>query len=178
MTIDPILHLALRGVLVLLFAAALLHKLQSRRAFLGTMSHYLVVLRLGTRTANAAYPAVVAGEVTITAALCGAVSAPWPAIAAGAAFALYGALIAFNVYRGNNLEDCGCSFGASRQPVSYRLVWRNVVLTAVAAMLALPVGVRTIGVIDLVATAGLILLAALLFQIFQQLLVNAGTLPR
>ena len=53
-----------------------------------------------------------------------------------------------NLLRGHPLPDCGCSWGATPQPVRGGLIVRNLILTGAALMIALPVTPRALGLID------------------------------
>lgn len=178
MLIDPVFHLALRAMLLLLFLAALAHKLADVRRFGGTVSAYLIGLGLPTiRPSGPVAVLVIAAEALVVLALLFA-EAAWLAAAGSAVLLLaYGAVMAINIYRGNKLADCGCSWMAGGQPVSYALAWRNLVLGAVSAALAVPVGWRALGMGDLSNVAAAAAIGALMYLSANRLLANLEPLP-
>jgi hypothetical protein len=152
MSLDPLFAVTLRLSVGSLFAYAVAHKLAHFRVFLMTLSKYLQGTSLDKGLAVALAGALV---VTIELAVVAACAVPFAHTAAGglavAALRGYGAAMANNLLRGNLLPDCGCSWGAHRQPVSRGLMLRNLCLAALALLLALPVNGRPLTALDLVS---------------------------
>jgi len=78
------------------------------------------------------------------------------AAAAGAAalFAVFGAALALNLYRGRRQIDCGCFRSGLKQLISGAAVVRNIVLTIAALLLAQSAGAATLSPLEWVMAVG------------------------
>ena len=123
--IDPVISHILRGLIALVFAEAVYHKLSDMRAFRDTLANYQLVPERSLRLVAAA---IIALEIAAAVSLLwpGAPSAA-PAVAASI-LVVYAAAIAINLLRGRGSIDCGCSGAVVRQTLSAGLVIRNAVL--------------------------------------------------
>jgi hypothetical protein len=92
--------------------------------------------------------------------------------AAGAVIVLlsYAAAMYFNLRRGNVLLDCGCSWGARRQPLRRALVIRNLCLALLALTMAVPAGARTLTTVDIISVFATLGVAAALYSAVNLLL--------
>ncbi|HEX4241990.1 MAG TPA: MauE/DoxX family redox-associated membrane protein [Steroidobacteraceae bacterium] len=163
MRLDPVVATLLRLCFGLLFAVAAVHKARDFGDFSVTLDKYLNGIRplggplvgpLATRLAGCA---VIALEFAVAIACAVPSAGLVAALGAMALLSSYAAAMYANVYRGNVLLDCGCSWGALRQPVSRALVVRNVALIVPAAGMMLPAAARPllpIDVFSIVAAAG------------------------
>lgn len=142
--IHDLLLLSASYFLVMLFAAAALHKLLDSAAFVRVVADYRVM------------PAVFAGPVAmlvIVAELAIAVALMTEglhlpgAVAAAALLLVYGAGMAINLARGRRSIDCGCALGRSAGGLSHGLVLRNMALTGLAIALAVAGPVSSASVI-------------------------------
>jgi hypothetical protein len=76
--------------------------------------------------------------------------------AAGAAllFAVFGVALALNLYRGRPLIDCGCFRSGLKQPISWAVVVRNIVLTLAALLLVQSAGAASLSPLGWVMAIG------------------------
>lgn len=190
MTLDPVAALTLHGGFVLLFGAALLHKLSAPGIFAATVGTYLrgpgldhaairwplmlvlpvwelviVALCLG-RIAMLTVDTPVAGPATVTLV---AEAGPITAMLACSLLLGYAGMMALNLARGHAVTDCGCHWGESRRPVDRSLVVRNLFLAAAALLLAAPVAPRPLGFIDHFSVLVAVLMLALFHDLFTRL---------
>lgn len=162
LTLDPLLVLIAASWTAALLLPAAVAKLGDRDLFHQHLGAY--------RVPEPLQPALVwALPLAEGAAALGLVT-PWRAAAAflGAALLLlYGAAMAWHLWQGRVL-DCGC--GGAPLPLSGALVARNVMLAAVALAAGLPSNGRPVGVADMAVAGAALLLGALLFAAFSQVL--------
>jgi hypothetical protein len=172
MQVDLAIAITLRAGTALLFAAGLTHKLWDLSAFRNVLSQYL--RGFGIHRSGLASP-LAAVVLVLEAAIVGA--CVWPgggetaAVLATGTLLLYAGAMAINILRGNTLLDCGCTWGSVRQPVGTGLVARNLVLSVLAAAMALPVAERSLGGIDIASVVLATLALALLYSAVNNLLV-------
>jgi hypothetical protein len=91
-------------------------------------------------------------------------------------FLAYAALMAGVLVRGGQSVDCGCSWGAARQPVSAALMARNLVLALVAGVATQPAPLARISVVErasILVAAGLVLIV---YAASTTLIANASNL--
>lgn len=161
-TLDPLLVLIAASWTAALLLPAAVAKLGDRGLFHQHLAAY--------RVPEALQPALVWGLPLAEALAALGLVTPWRAAAAmlGAALLLlYGAAIAWHLWQGRVL-DCGC--GGAPLPLSGALVARNAVLAAVAVAAGLPATGRPVGVADMAVAGAALLLGALLFAAFSQVL--------
>jgi len=162
MPTDPLLVMICAGCIaaVLLHAAA--GKLGDRDAFAQHLASYGVPDRLLAPMATAlplAEGLLALGLVT-----------PWrggAALGAALLLALYGAAMAWHLSQGRVL-DCGC--GGAPLMQSWWLVGRNAVLASISLAAAQPAVERAVGAGDFAVAAAAVLLSALVYAAFNQLL--------
>src|SRR5258705_541781 len=131
---DPVIDVALRGGLALLFVVAAAHKVRALADFHATLANYRL---LPPRATWPAAVGVVGGELLAAGALLLV-----PTVGALVAVTLltgYTGAIAVNLARGRRDIDCGCAGPARRQPLRPWLLVRNTVLM-VAALACLAPG--------------------------------------
>lgn len=177
MSIDPSLDLGIRAALVGLFGLAVAHKLTGVREFRATLRAYLrgtfldrsIVVRLLAG-------AVIGFELTTVILVAAPLTSSLGGACAAWALLLYAGAIALNLLRGNDLLDCGCSWGTERQPARYGLIWRNIVLAGLASLLTLPRSNPIASMDQLVAALSIGAMILVFYLIFNQLLANRGKL--
>lgn len=177
--LEPSLALGLRGAMAALLGLALLHKLRTPAEFRGALRSYLRHTVLDRDSAvNALALLVLVLELGITVLIA---VAWWPivgAVALAALFLIYGAAMAANLLRGNVLLDCGCSWGADRQPATWHRVWGNAGLSALSLLLAVPVVGRHATTMEFFVAGAFAGFLLLLYAISNQLIANAGRLEQ
>lgn len=172
---DPLVHVASAGGLGLLLGAAALHKLRSPEAFAQVLQRYAQVL--GPWCAAPRWPHLLALlEVLAAAGLL--LSSRWPLAALPAALllALYAGVLALGARHGAVIEDCGCHFGGRPQPPARALVWRNLLLAALAANLLVPMSARTLTWLDAFTLVVVFIGAAASYQLANLLISNRVSL--
>jgi len=167
--IDPAVSAALGLFLAVLLAASAAHKAKTFREFAGVIENY----RLAPRGAVPLIaPVILFAEAMI--ALCLLV----PALRAEAAtlaavlFSLYGAAMAINLLRGRREIDCGCSFGAGGDRLTWSLVLRNLALVAAALFVAAPAGTRELGAFDVLTIGVFVVGGGLVYLTAEALRAN------
>lgn len=158
--LDAILAAIATGVLVLVFARALVHKLGDFAGFAATMAEYRLLPAALTRPAAllliAAEAAVLAGLL-----LTGA-----RAVALGGGVVLllaYAGAMGANLIRGRDRIDCGC--GGAGHALSWALVGRNIALSALAlAALGQPIALDLVQAVVAVAAIVSLWLLLVLFE--------------
>lgn len=157
------------GLLCLVFARALVHKLLGFEEFRATLVDYRVLPPAWGRAASVASVALEA--LVIVMLLVPALRVPGALLAAGL-LAVYGAAIALNLWRGRDAISCGC--GGSGQGISVWHVLRNGLLLAIAAAVALFGAGQLPGLAAAVAATACAGVLWLMLIVFDQLLGNHG----
>jgi hypothetical protein len=140
---DPVIDATVRTALALLVLTAALHKIRDPARFRATVADYRL---LPPRLVTVGAAILVLSEVAVAVALAGART--WGLAGAAALLGLYAVAIAVNLARGRRHLDCGCTGPALRRPISGWLVFRNLVLVAVALADLAPVTSRPLLWID------------------------------
>lgn len=170
MQLDPVYALTIRLGFVLLFSGALVHKVAGWLSFESTVSKYLAGLGVSRR--SIVKPVAISVAVTEIGVLASCVLQPGGsmAVAVSGLLVAYGTVMFINLVQGNVLLDCGCSWGSTRQPISYSLVVRNVVLALLALPLLLPVASRPLGALDMISAGAAAATVAVLYGALNLLL--------
>ena len=165
--------------MTVLIGLALLHKLRAPGEFKGALRAYVRDTVLDKDSAVSLLALlVIALELAITFLVA---VAWWPllgAVSLAALFLIYGAAMAANLMRGNALLDCGCSWGADRQPATWHRVWGNVGLSILALVLAVPVVDRPATNLEMLVGGALAGFVLILYAISNQLIANSGRLEQ
>lgn len=162
MSLDPLLVLIAAAWTAALLLPAAVAKLGDRGLFHQHLAAYGVP--------EALQPALVWALPLAEAIAALGLVTPWRTAAATLAAALlllYGAAMAWHLRQGRVL-DCGC--GGAPLPLSWALVLRNLVLALVALAAALPTSGRPVDLADMAVAAAALLLGALLYAAFSQVL--------
>ena len=129
----PLIDLFLQFLLALVFAGAAVPKLQNADEFHGVVRNFRLLPQAVDGAFAAALPWV---ELGIAASLILGVGIPASGALAGLLLFVFAVAIAINIFRGRTEIDCGCFRQGMRQPLSWALVLRNIVLGAGAFWLA------------------------------------------
>lgn len=143
--IDPLIVLALRLFLAILFATAAISKLAHRETFAAVIENYRILPPAMVRPFAAALPVV---EVLLALMLVTPVPLWIPATVAVTLLAAFTVAMAVNVLRGRRFIDCGCFRSDLRQELSWWMVGRNLVMICGALLLFLPRSARPITLPD------------------------------
>jgi len=168
LSIDPVMGLTCRLLLVFVFAPAIMHKLASARRFVAVLKGYRVIPEV---LVNPVAVLVICAETFAVVGIWWPESRAWAAAVAVALLATYAVAIGINLARGRREIDCGCSFGAAEQPLSPALLIRNalLMLPCAGAGLAVTAPLESVGaVIGLLAALAL----GLCYQVWGALLAN------
>lgn len=162
---DPLIVISLRAFLALIFAAAILHKVQDWRRFVGVVRNFEIA-----RPGFAAFfagAALIAEMSALGLLLAGPVH--FAGMFAAAVFAFYGALLLFNIKRGRVSIDCGCSWvkSASLSPV---YVYRNGALATISLLILIPSVERGLIALDYINAAGFAVIMAGAYLLFDAML--------
>jgi uncharacterized membrane protein YphA (DoxX/SURF4 family) len=174
-TLDPVIGSLLVGSFVLLFATAASHKLRDPAQFAEAFAGYGLSPLLSRWRLFWMVPIL---EALLVIGLLLPMSRAAAAAAAVAVLLGYATAIAVNLRAGRRLIACGCGGPDRQRPIAGWMVWRNVLLAALAAVTMLPWNERPLQWID-AATVGFGLLAiALLYACADRLLGQMGQLGR
>lgn len=168
-----VLHLAALAAVVfqtLLFLRAAWHKVDDYGRFYGFVADYRLVpdalVGVVSRT-------LIALELAVVMLLVWPPLAMWGAAGALALLGLYSLVIAINLLRGRTRIECGC--GGPAQPLSWKLIVRNLSLMAIAALALLaPSALSGVLATFVALLAGL--LAFALFIVAEQVMSNLAPL--
>ena len=173
--IDPAVSALLAGAFALLFASAALHKLIDPARF-GEAFRAYELLPASLAWVSALLPVF---ELVVAAALLPAASRSGAAAAGAALLLLYAAAMAVNLGRGRRDLDCGCGGPSARRAIGVWMVYRNLLLAALLAVLLLPSAPRPLGAVDALTIGAGTAVAALLYLCAEVLLGRvAPYLPR
>lgn len=162
--LEPVVTLALRTFLALLFLTAAWSKLTHVEEFYGVVRNFRLVPDGASRILAWALPVA---ELLIAVGLVVRPLTPLAASAAAVLLVVFAIALGINVLRGRTSIDCGCLRQGLKQPVSGSLVVRNLVLAALAVVIVVMLPrVGQAGLVDITtglmagATAMLIYLGA------------------
>ena len=169
-TLDPVIVLAARYALALLFLTAALGKLRHPSYFRGSLREYALLPGSLVPLVASVIPLA---ELAIAAAVLSPATASSAMVAAGGLLGVYALAMAINLLRGRRDIDCGCTGPAMRQTLNGWLVIRNGVLIAIALIgAAIPVA-RGFGPIDFFVCGFAVAGGAILYAAVNQLTANA-----
>jgi uncharacterized membrane protein YphA (DoxX/SURF4 family) len=171
---DPMIDLALRFLLAMVFAGAAISKLQNAEEFHGVVRNFRILPRAVDGAFAFALPWI---ELAVAASLVTGFALVEGAAAAGTLLAVFAVAIAINIARGRTEIDCGCFRHGLRQKLSWSLVARNSVLAAAAVWItAQPTWPREVTAYD-VAIAALAALSLVLTYLCAVELASIRKLP-
>ena len=156
---DPGATLAVRWMVAAVFLLAVVHKTRSVVAFSATLRSYQLLPDV--LTGVVAYLLIAAEAVTAVALLLNINDG---AVAAASLLLLYAIAMLINLLRGRRDIDCGCSGPALRQPLSFHLVVRNLLLAGLAMLTLAGGGSRELTALDFFTALMAMLSFALLYS--------------
>jgi len=171
--IDPVIALALRSSLALLFATATWHKLRDLPRFGATVRAYRLLPR---RVLSPIAWVLPLAEAAIAMGFLYAPAHEVAVVAAVSLLVLYTFAIAANLARGRREIDCGCFATSARVPLSAWLLVRNGVLIAVACVLLMPMRARTLLWVDMLTVVATVLMLSVLWAAAQRLATTGPAL--
>ncbi|MER8454148.1 hypothetical protein NKG60_30060 [Mesorhizobium sp. M1428] len=163
--LDPLAVGTSIGLLVLVFARAILHKITDFGELRQTVIDYRIAPK---RLARPIAAALTGAESLTLASLLTPGFRGYGTLAAAFALLGYGAAMAINLARGRTSIDCGC--GRHGQSISWVLVGRNILLAGLAGIAAAPVVARPFGGFDVMLMPTVVGAAWLLLLVFERLL--------
>ncbi|EAQ98231.2 MauE/DoxX family redox-associated membrane protein [Congregibacter litoralis] len=169
--IDPLLELTLALSLFLLFVSAGQHKRWEARRFQAQLDAYKLLPASLSPIVAKSLPLL---ELAVALALLVPLSRSAAAFAAMMLLVMYALAVLLNLVRGRRDIDCGC--GGTPQPLSYWLVFRNIMLAAGALIVMLPTTERALGAMDVGTMIFLTTLLGLCYLTIDQLLQNQSAL--
>jgi hypothetical protein len=155
--VSPMVGWTATLLIACLFATAAWHKLSGLAEFRGALSAYRLLPEWAV--GSAAVLLVVLETGIAVALLVRVEGAP---LAASVLLGSYSVAMWVNLLRGRRWIDCGC--GGPGQPISYALLWRNLVLMSLCLLASPgPASLGALGVFTVIAAAltGLLLYAAI-----------------
>jgi len=170
--VDPVLSHACAAALAIVFLAGAWDKLRIPVLFEAAVQGYGLLPRWLVRPFALALPVA---EIAAALLLLAMATRPAGAVLAGLLLALFAAAIGINLLRGRTDIDCGCG-GAAHVRLSAGLLWRNLGLIAAAFAASCPVSARPLGVLDMVAVAGMALFGFGLYLLVNVLLAQQARL--
>ena len=123
-------------LIALVFAGSALAKLTAWDELPGVVRNFRVLPRALVPPVALLLPLL---EAAIAPGILFKETRPVAALAAAVLFAVFGAALAMNYFRGRRHIDCGCFRSELKQPISIAVIVRNGLLT-VCALLLLPAG--------------------------------------
>ena len=125
----------------IVFVEAGLAKMRHRDLLPGVVANYRLLPGALVAPVAAILPPVELGLGfgLIVSSMTGGGPLHWFAVPAAALFVVFAAAMAINIVRGRRMIDCGCGRSQLRQPLSWGLVVRNLVLAALVAIHAIGV---------------------------------------
>ena len=163
--IDPLVHISVRGVLLVIICVAVAHKLRDVRGFQAAVNGYGV---LPGELVPIAALLVLAAEFFVAAMLAfgGAVMA---GVSAACLFGGYAILIGVKIAQGKTAINCGCSWvkAASLSPA---YCYRNGVLAALGLLLLASTSDRSLLIFDFINAAFFAAVMAGVYFLFDALL--------
>jgi hypothetical protein len=166
MMIDPAIGALLAGAFALFFASASLHKLIDLDHFAEVFRAYEMLPRPLARL-SFLVPIL---ELTVGAGVLAEPSRTGAVAAGVSLLLLYALAIGINLARGRRDLSCGCGGPNDRRPIAPWMVWRNVVLAAILAVMLLPWARRPLAAADALTIGAGTAVAALLYMSLDGLL--------
>ncbi len=171
---DPIVEVALACALAALWLVGAAHKIAKPNRFRATLADYRVLPKLLVAPAAAM---ITTFELGLGIVLLAPIERSLPFVASAALLALYAGAVCLNLLRGRRHIDCGCSSPGLRQPLSARLVARNLALAAAAiAAASFPVESRPLTWLDIVTIVATVGIVAAMHATLNRLQANARAL--
>jgi len=170
--VDPVLPTIARGLVALLFAQSVRHKLSDRLRFEGIVADYQLAPAGGSRAI--AFGAIGVESLVIVGVLLPP-TAPAASVAAATLLVAYAGAIALNLARGRRDIECGC--GGEGETLHPWLLARNALLVGVCAVAGASFSSRTLGLADAATIGVAVVCLALLGAAGSQLASLTASAP-
>ena len=173
--IDPLIGKAISLGFAALFLLGAWHKWSTRRHFRETLENYQLLPT--TLVAPASFLIPLLEALLGVGWLSGFLTSVTATISV-ALLGIYAMSMGINLLRGRVHIGCGCglSTASDEQPLSLSLIFRNIVLMAMAWATTLPHSTRPLGAIDFLTLVLALLASALLYVAASQLLTNRSAM--
>jgi len=172
MAIDPAIQGLCALALALILGASGALKLRDLELFEGSLANYQLAPRWLETPLAYLFPIL---ECVVAIGLLIGSARTIASTASLALLAIFTGAIAINLVRGRVDIDCGCFGPALRQKLSGSLLWRNLFLMVVAAIVILPQTGRALGTLDI---ATIVMGAATLVILYASANVAIGNAPK
>jgi hypothetical protein len=146
-TLDPAIAALIVACTALLFASAAIHKVRDLRRFDEIFNAYGLIPGRTRLRLSRAVP-VVEGLIAVGLLLAAARSAA--VLSAIVLLLAYAVAIGINLGRGRRDLACGCGGPDDRRPIAAWMVWRNLLMASLLAVVLLPWSTRAWELTDLV----------------------------
>lgn len=175
--LDPLIFKLIAMVFALLLITAGVHKLDDRLRFQGILTAYQILPAILVVPASVIIPL---SEIMIGLAWILAWRIDLVSVVTVALLTAYAMAMGINLMRGRTYIDCGCGFSSAKakgdhsgiQQLSVWLVYRNLVLIALAFVAGAGITERGIGVLDYFSLTAATLALVFIYDAFNQLLMN------
>jgi hypothetical protein len=174
--IDPMIVKAVSVALGFLLIGSAWHKLSSLPVFAAVVEDYQLAPAFLAPSIARTLPAL---EIILGLAWITGLAMPLVAPLTAAMFAVYALAIAINLWRGRVHISCGCGLGGAsteNQPLSWVLVFRNMLLISASLLPLGAVSERTLGLLDWLMLTAALLASGLLYLGASQLLQNQANI--
>lgn len=174
--IDPLIIKTVSVALGCLLIAAAWHKLASRQEFAAIVEDYHLAPAFLAPAIARILPPV---EIILGLALIFGLAIPLVAPVTALMFGFYTLAITINLMRGRVHISCGCGLGAGaagNQPLSWALVFRNLLLIAASLLPLMNISGRSLGLLDWLMMSAALLASGLLYLGASQLLQNEASI--
>lgn len=170
--VDPLPALTIALGLAALFAGAAGHKLGAYQEWPGVVRNYRLVPDAASGVVAAL---LVALEAMTAAALLWPVTRGLGAVLAASLLSVYALGIGINLRRGRTHIDCGCFGARLREGIAPWMIYRNLVLAALALSLRLPLNDRPLAAGEVLFAIIAVATAAFLYPVLA--VVNRRPVP-
>ena len=175
--LDPVIHMLIACGVALLFFDAAFHKLRDLAYFRATLADYRLLPIWALSMAAVTIPVV---EIAIAIVALMPSTRVLGLISAAGLLVLYAIAMGVNLARGRSFIDCGCHGpavgGEPGQRISRALVFRNVLIAAIALAGTTPSFSRHLYWVDYVTCAAALLFFALLYAAANRMISEAPRL--
>ncbi len=174
--LDPLILKAISSGFGLLFLLAAVHKFSTAQQFHVILEEYQVMPRI---LAGPLARIVPLAEIVLSIGWFTGFRPGLVATVSAILLAVYTSAIGINLLRGRIHIGCGCGVAGSAEgdhQLSSGLLLRNSILIAIALLAALPITVRSLGIVDYITFGTTLLASALLYAGANQLLANGAAI--
>lgn len=169
--IDPLITIVIATSLAILFLLAARHKLAEPQRFEAQLAAYRLLPDSMLSPIARTLPFV---ELAVATGMLFTATRPMAGLVAATLLTVYALAMAINIKRGRSKIDCGC--GDTPQPLSALLLLRNTILACGALLMLAPAMSRSLGVVDMLFAALLVIIFVLSYIMLEHLSRNHSLL--